>query len=121
MTGTKSRATYLLKSVLISYLSTLFLLLFISFIMLLTGMSTGATSIAVIITYVVSAFSGSFYMGKHVEQKRYIWGLIVALIYFMIYILISLMTNQDTSIQFFEYVQTFFIVVCSGMLGGMLS
>ena len=121
MTETKSRAIHLSKSVLISYLSTLFLLLLISFIMLQTGMSTGAASIAVIITYVVSVFAGGFYMGKHVEQKRYLWGLIAALLYFIIYILISLMINQDTPIQFFEYVKTFLIIAFSGMLGGMLS
>lgn len=121
MTETKSRAIHLSKSVLISYLVTLFLLLLISFIMLQTGMSTGTASIAVILTYVISAFSGGLYMGKHVEQKRYLWGLIAALIYFMVYILISLIINQNAPIQFFDYVKTFLIIACSGMLGGMLS
>jgi putative membrane protein (TIGR04086 family) len=60
-------------------------------------------------------------MGKHVEQKRYLWGLIAALLYFMVYILISLMVKQDTPIHMMDYVKTLAIIAGSGMLGGMLS
>lgn len=121
MTDTKSRTIYLAKSVLLSYLVTLFLLLITSFLMLQTGMSGSAVSIAVVVIYMISVFSGSFYMGKHVEQKRYLWGLITALIYFIVYIIISLITKGNTSIDLFDYVKTFIIIICSGMLGGMLS
>lgn len=121
MVDTKSRAIYLSKSVLLSYLVTLFMLLLISFLLLQTGMSQGVTSFAVIATYVMSGFIGSFYMGKHVEQKRYLWGLIAALLYFMVYILISLVVKGDSPIHMVDYVKTLVIVACSGMLGGMLS
>lgn len=121
MTDAKSRAVYLSKSVLISYLVTFFLLLLISFLLLQTGMSSSVIGIAVVVTYVISVFSGGFYMGKHVEQKRYLWGLIAALLYFLVYILISLMVKGDSPIQFIDYVKTFVIVACAGMLGGMLS
>lgn len=89
--------------------------------MLQIGMSGGAVSIAIVVIYVISVFSGSYYMGKHVEQKRYLWGLIAALFYFIVYIIISLITKGDTPIVLFDYVKTLLIVVCSGMLGGMLS
>ncbi len=121
MTDTKSRTIYLAKSVLISYLITLFLLLVTSFLMLQTGISGGVISIAIVIIYILSVFSGSFYMGKHVEQKRYLWGLFAALIYFIVYIIISLITKGDTPIDLFDYVKTLIIIICSGMLGGMLS
>lgn len=121
MAETKSRAIYLTKSVLISYLVTLFLLLITSFLMLQVGMSSGAISIAIVVIYVLSVFLGSFYMGRHVEQKRYLWGLIAALFYFVVYIIISLITKGDTPIVLFDYVKTLLIVACSGMLGGMLS
>ncbi len=121
MVDTKSRAIYLSKSVLLSYVVTLFMLLLISFLLLQTGMSKGVISFAVIATYVISGFIGSFYMGKHVEQKRYLWGLITALLYFLVYILISLIVKGDSPIHMVDYVKTLVIVACSGMLGGMLS
>lgn len=121
MAGNKSRAIHLLKSVLISYLITLFLLLIISFLMLQTGMSQGAISITVVISYILAVFPGSYYMGKHVEQKRYLWGLIVALLYFIVYIVISLIVKGDSPISFLDYGKTLVIIACTGMLGGMLS
>lgn len=121
MPNTKSRAINLSKSVLISYLLTLFLLLMISFLMLQTGMSSSIVSIAVVITYIISAFVGGWFMGKHVEQKRYLWGLIVAMTYFIVYILISLLVKGDAPIRIGDYVKSFLIIAFSGLLGGMLS
>ena len=68
MSHTKSRALCLTKAVLLSLLITLFLLLVIAFIMLQTGMSGGLVSIAVIATYIIGSFCGSYYTGKHVDQ-----------------------------------------------------
>lgn len=121
MTETKSRAIYLSKSVLLSYLVTLFLLLLISLLLLQTGMSGRIMSIAVILVYVISVFTGGFYMGKHVEQRRYLWGLAASILYFLVYIMISLIIKGDDPIYLAEYVKTLAIVACSGMLGGMLS
>lgn len=122
MNATKSRAVNLCKSVVISYLVTLFLLLLVSFIMLQTGMSGTMVSAAIIVTYVVSAFAGSFFMGRHVEQKRYLWGLFTALLYFIVYIVISLIIKGDHGeINLLDYVKTLIILACSGMIGGMLS
>lgn len=121
MTESRSRAIYLSKSVLLSYLITLFLLLVISLLLLQTGLSGSIMSIAVVVVYVISAFSGSFYMGKHVEQKRYLWGLVTALLYFLVYIMISLIVKGDDPIRLTDYVKTLAILACSGMLGGMLS
>lgn len=117
----RSRAVYVLKAVLLSYVVTLFLLLTISFLMLKTGMSAGGASIAIIAVYVIASFVGGYYLGKHVEEKRYVWGLVVALVYFMFYILISLLVKGDTPTVFMDYINTLLIISLGGMLGGMLS
>ena len=121
MSATKSRAIYMLKALVISYVITLFLLLIVSFLMHQTGMGGTAVSIAVIVITVISVFIGSFYLGKHVEQKRFIWGLIAAMVYFIVYILISLLVKGDTPVDFLEYGKKLLMIAASGMLGGMLS
>lgn len=121
MSATKSRAVYLLKSLVTSYVITLFLLLIVSFMMHLTGMGGTAVSVAVIVITVLSVFIGSFYLGKHVEQKRFLWGLIAAMVYFIVYILISLLVKGDNPVDFLEYGKKLLMIAASGMLGGMLS
>lgn len=121
MSVTKSRAVYLLKSLVTSYVITLFLLLIVSFMMHLTGMGGTAVSVAVIAITVLSVFIGSFYLGKHVEQKRFLWGLIAAMVYFIVYILISLLVKGDNPVDFLEYGKKLLMIAASGMLGGMLS
>ncbi len=121
MSATKSRAVYLLKSLVTSYVITLFLLLIVSFMMHLTGMGGTAVSVAVIAITVLSVFIGSFYLGKHVEQKRFLWGLIAAMVYFIVYILISLLVKGDNPVDFLEYGKKLLMIAASGMLGGMLS
>ena len=121
MSQTKLRALCLIKSVLLSLLVTLFLLLVIAFIMLQTGMSSGVVTFAVIATYVIGTFCGSFYIGKHVEQKRYLWGLLSAVLFFVVYMIISLFVKGDSPFHLMNYIKSFIIIACSGILGGMLS
>ncbi len=121
MSATKSRAVYLFKALVTSYVITLFLLLVVSFLMHLTGMGGTAVSVSVIVITVLSVFIGSFYLGKHVEQKRFLWGLLAAMVYFIVYILISLVVKGDNPIDFLEYGKKLIMIAASGMLGGMLS
>lgn len=116
-----AKMIHVMKAVAFSYLVTIFLLLIIAFMMLQIGMSGGAVTAAVIITYILSVFLGSFYLGKHVDEKRFIWGLVAAIVYFSIYVIISLVVSNNEAIQFGDYVKTFLIIAFSGMLGGMLS
>ena len=121
MSASKSRAMDMMKAVLLSYGITILLLLIVSFLMLQFGISGGVAGIAIIAIYIIASFGGGFYMGKHVEQKRYIWGLLIALIYFMVYILISLFVKGDSPVIFMDYIKTLLILCLGGMIGGMLS
>lgn len=124
MERTSSQSTkmiHVLKAVALSYLVTMFLLLIIAFLMLQIDLPGGGVTAAVVITYVLSAFIGSFYVGKRVEEKRFVWGLITAIVYFSIYVIISLIVGGNDSVHIGNYVKNFLIIVFSGMLGGMLS
>ena len=112
---------HVMKAVALSYLVTIFLLLVIAFLMLQIGLPSAGVTAAIIITYILSVFIGSFYLGKRVEEKRFIWGLIAAIIYFSIYVIISLVISGNEGVQLGNYIITFLIVALSGMAGGMLS
>ena len=116
-----TRMICMFKAVAFSYLVTLFFLLVIAFLMLQTGMSGGVVTGAVVATYIISVFLGSFYLGKHVDEKRFLWGLLAAIIYFSIYVIISLMINSNEAVRIGDYIKTLLLIAFSGMLGGMLS
>ncbi len=110
-----------LKGLLISYIITACLLLILSFLMLNLDVPSIVISGGINFVYIISAFVGGFFTGKRTEQKKFIWGLIVGVFYFVILLLISLMMNRVSPIPIGSLFTVFIISVLSGMLGGMIS
>lgn len=116
-----TRVIYILEGLVFSYIVTGLLLLLISFLMLKLDLSSGVISSAINLTYIVSAFIGGFFIGKRIEQKKFIWGLILGVFYFIILMLVSLMMNRVGSLPLGSLFIVFIITSLSGMLGGMIS
>lgn len=111
----------LLKGLLISYIITAFLLMLLSFLMLKLDLPSAVISGGINFAYIISAFSGGFFAGKKIEQKKFIWGLIMGVIYFIILLLVSLALNSSTALPLGSFLTVFIICGLSGMLGGMIS
>lgn len=111
----------LLKGLLFSYIITAFLLLILSFLMLKLDLSSVVISGGLNFVYIISAFIGGFFVGKKVEQKKFIWGLVMGLFYFVTLVLISLLMNRANPMQMGSLFTVFIICNLSGMLGGMIS
>lgn len=111
----------LLKGLLFSYIITAFILLLLSFLMLNMDLPAGAISGGIIFTYIASVFIGGFFVGKKIEQKKFIWGFITGVFYFIILLVVSLMLNKISPLPIGNFLTTFIICSVSGMLGGMLS
>lgn len=111
----------LLKGLLFSYIITAFMLLLLSFLMLKLDLPSMIISGGINFAYIISAFIGGFFVGKKAEQKRFIWGLVLGVFYFVILLLISLMMNRVSPIPLGSLFTVFIICGLSGMLGGMIS
>ncbi len=116
-----TRVIYILEALLFSYLITGLLLLLISFLMLKLELSSLLISGTINFAYIASTFTGGFFIGKKTEQKRFIWGLFVGVIYFIILMLVSLMMNRTGALPLGSLFTVFIITGLSGMLGGMIS
>jgi putative membrane protein (TIGR04086 family) len=112
---------FLMKGLLISYIVTAFVLLILSFLMLKLDLSSGAISGGINFVYIVSAFIGGFYLGKKTEQKKFLWGLAMGVIYFMLLLAVCLLMNQISLLQIKSIFTVFVMCSLSGMLGGMIS
>lgn len=109
------------RALLFAYIVSGLLLLLLAFLMLKADLSNTIVSGGIIAVYILSCFVGGFLMGKSGEQKRFVWGLITGILYFVILIIISIIMNTFTGMNMGRMIQAFFICSISGMIGGMLS
>jgi len=73
------------------------------------------------VTYIVSTFMGGFFVGKKTEHRKFIWGLVVGVFYFIILMLVSLLMNRVGPLPIGSLITVFIITGLGGMLGGMIS
>ena len=111
----------LLKGLLLSYIITAFILLILSFLMLKLDLSGTVISVGIQFVYIISAFAGGFFVGKKVEQKKFLWGLVMGIFYFIVVMLISIFLNRSTPLTLSSLLIVFVISTLSGMIGGMIS
>ncbi len=104
-----------------SYILTLIILVILALLLFKLKLSEQVISGAIIITYMVASFVGGFLAGKKMKRKKYIWGLLMGLAYFIVFILLSLIINKG-DMEVSRTILTTMILCCGGgMLGGMLS
>lgn len=116
-----TRFLYLLKGLLFSYIITAFILLILSFLMLKLDLSSLVISGGINLAYIASTFLAGFYVGKKVGVKKFFWGLMMGILYFVIIMLISLLMNRVSPLPLGGLLTVFVMCGLSGMLGGMLS
>lgn len=118
---TKVPALFFLKCLLFSYILTAVLLLLLALALYKLGLGERIVALAIILIYVASTFFSGYVTGKKVQNKKYLWGLLMGSLYFGVLVSVSLIINHSLG----EVGRSFFttLVLCAGggMLGGMVS
>lgn len=116
-----SRLTFILKSLLISYLLTAGLLLLLALLLYKFSLTEKTVSLCITGIYILVTFLAGFLAGKKEGARKFLWGLLMGGLYFLILTAVSLVVNQSIS----GFSAGFFTVLAlcagSGMLGGMVS
>lgn len=116
-----SKITFLLKNLLISYLLTAGLLLLLSLLLYRFQLSEKVVSVCITGIYILVTFLSGFLSGKHEGTRKFLWGLFMGSLYFIVLALISLVVNQGISSLSGNFFTVLVLCAGSGMLGGMLS
>lgn len=119
--GIEQRGVDILKSLLCSYVVTGILLLILTILLYKTGIGEENVNAGIILTYVISTFSGGFVIGKLTRIKKFLWGLLLGVLYFVLLLLISLGIYHSIESDVMNLVTTFLLCAGGGMLGGMVS
>jgi putative membrane protein (TIGR04086 family) len=116
-----TKILFLLKGLLFSYIITAFILLLLSFLMLKFDLSSLVISGGINFAYILSNFLAGFYVGKKAELRKFVWGIVMGVMYFVILMLISLVMNRVSPIPLGGLLTVLIMCGLSGMLGGMIS
>ena len=106
---------------LLSYLITIGGLLLLALLLYKIPLSESAVNIGIILIYILSTFLTSFICGKKMKKRKFLWGFILGTSYFLVLLVISLITNQSNVILGTNVLTSFMICAGAGTLGGMLA
>ena len=107
------------KALLASYLLTGGLLLLLAGLLYRFRLDEGKVQIGIILIYILSCFAGGFLAGKMMKNRKFLWGVLVGLLYFPVMTLVSLAVNRGLEDGAVSCLTTFLLCMCGGMLGGM--
>ncbi|MBR2037206.1 MAG: TIGR04086 family membrane protein [Lachnospiraceae bacterium] len=109
-----------LITTLTAILITAVLLILSAFLLEKMGLSEGQVQIVIYIIYLLSALAAGLIAGKMQREKKFMWGALAGLVWFVVVLIISIILNNmavDASGLFPAVV----CMVGGGMLGGMLA
>lgn len=114
------KAVFVIKCMLGAYILTAGLLLLLAFILYRFGLSEKIVTVCIIAIYIIVTFFAGMLMGKREGKRKFLWGLIMGVLYFGILTVVSLVVNKGVEDVAGNMMTVFFLCAGSGMLGGML-
>ena len=109
------------KAIVFSVIFTIFVLLILALLMFKADLSLETTEKLMLVCYIGAPFLGAFYLGKKVVQKRFLWGLLVGICYFGVFLLLGLGLGEMDIVDWVAELRIFFMSILGGLLGGMIS
>lgn len=110
-----------IRGVLGAYILTGIILLVLTFLMYRFNPTGEILRVGIGSTYIVSTFIGGLLAGKKIKERRFLWGIVVGVLYFLVIFLVSLALGRDVFGEAGKTVMVFVMCTLGGMLGGMIS
>lgn len=117
----KISVIFFLKCLLFSYIVTAALLMILALLLFRLGLGEQIVSVAIIAIYVLSTFCAGFLAGKKMQSQKFLWGLLMGGLYFVVLTVMSLIVNHSVVEMGNPFFTTLALCTGGGMLGGMLS
>lgn len=117
----KSKALVLMKALLIAYVVTAAALFLLAFLLFRFEWGESKVNMGITIIYIVSCFFGGFALGKGVENRKFLWGMVLGLCYGVLLIGVTLLVEHKLTEDTSQIMTTILLCMAGGTLGGMLS
>lgn len=119
MNSSKPKA--LLRSLLFSYILSGILLLGLAFVLYKLKIKEAQINTAVYVVYIVSCMIGGFFAGRRIGQRRFFWGLLSGLLYFLVLFAVSWTLKSGGSFDAGRVMTVMGCCLAGGTAGGMMS
>lgn len=118
---TERKGIYLVQSLVAAYIVTGIILCILAFLMYQTSAGIKIANIGVTVTYILASVFAGFIVGHKMGQRKFIWGFIVGLLYFLILLAISMFFYQNVVLISRERITALLLCAAGGTLGGMFA
>ena len=108
-------------SLLAGYVISILEIVILAFLLLLLQISEEMVDIGILVIYTSSCFFSGFVIGKKRNSKKFIWGMLVGGVYYLLLLFFSFLWQQSLDTTTADFITSLFICWGSATLGGMLS
>lgn len=117
----KRNVLQVLKATIAVAVVTALMLLLLAFLLFKLDLSDGFIMAGIYITYVVACFIGGLIIGKVRGEKKYMWGMIVGLAFFVTLSIVSLIVTGELYGSGMRALGALAACVLGGAVGGMIA
>ncbi len=111
----------LIRTLIVSFLVTLLLLAGLTFLLYKFRLGESQITLGIYAVYIVSCFLGGILAGKAMKSRRFLWGLLTGILYFLFLLIVSALQEQGVTADWSRILLILGICAGSGMAGGMIS
>ena len=111
----------LLRSLFISYALSALFLGALAFALYKLRLGESLVNLLIFAVYFAACFAGGFFTGRKVRNRRFFWGLLTGLLYFLALFAASVLLRQGRVPDFSHVLPVLACCAAGGMAGGILS
>ena len=112
---------WMVKALLAAYVVTGILLIILALALYKFELNEGAVTAGVTAVYLISTFTGGLVVGKLAKVRRFLWGIVLGILYFALLLLVTVGIYRTFHGSSTEILVTFTLCAGGGMAGGMIS
>lgn len=112
---------WIVKALLAAYVVTGILLVILALALYKFELNEGAVTAGVTAVYLISTFTGGLVVGKLAKVRRFLWGIVLGILYFALLLLVTVGIYRTFHGSSTEILVTFALCAGGGMAGGMIS
>lgn len=112
---------WMVKALLAAYVVTGILLIILALALYKFELNEGAVTAGVTAVYLISTFTGGLVVGKLAKVRRFLWGIVLGILYFALLLLVTVGIYRKFHGSSTEILVTFALCAGGGMAGGMIS
>lgn len=116
----KNKPLVVISTLLVMYVITGLALLILALLLFKLQLNENIVTIGIMAIYILSCLLGGLIAGKRMKTRRFVWGILMGAVYFLILAAGSFLLNRGITSDTVHIASTLIMCMAAGMIGGML-